>query len=83
MPDPLQHLMELDSRHNELLDRLEALDREVTQVLAEWSQARPLMTVSGDPQIRLVRADEPAQNENAPLDPVTTLIVERVIDKAA
>lgn len=91
--DPLQRLLELDARHNELLDRLEALDREVTIVLAEWTTSRPLITVSGDPNIRLVRDDEmvtgaigtpetvPLDREDKPFDPATTLIVERVITR--
>lgn len=78
--DPLQRLVELDTRHNELLDRLEALDRDVTLVLTEWTAARPLITVSGDPNIRLVRDNEPAVTSDAtPFDATTTLIVERAI----
>ncbi|MGL4942589.1 MAG: hypothetical protein ACRC46_05295 [Thermoguttaceae bacterium] len=78
--DPLQRLIELDTRHNELLDRLEALDREVADVLSEWTSSRPLITVSGDPNVRLVRDGElAATNDATPFDAATTLIVERAV----
>lgn len=42
MNDPKQKLMELDSRHNELLDRLAELDREIIEVLGEWTRIEGL-----------------------------------------
>lgn len=36
MKDELQKLLELDARHDELLDRLEELDQKVLGVLDEW-----------------------------------------------
>lgn len=39
MKNELQKLMELDARHNELLERLEELDIKVLGVLNEWSQS--------------------------------------------
>lgn len=41
MNDPKLKLMELDVKHNELLSRLEDLDREISQVLTEWACIEP------------------------------------------
>jgi len=52
--DQLAKLMELDARHDDLLERLEALDREVRKVLAECHPAeaapqasQPASTLAG------------------------------------
>ena len=48
----LDSLLELDNRHDELLRRLEELDKQVEMVLAEWlaSRAGPAMTAHNDVQ---------------------------------
>ena len=46
MVNPMIRLMELDARHNELLDRLSELDREVEGVLNDWTATKGLI---GDP----------------------------------
>jgi len=38
MGDPTLRLLELDERHNELLDRLSELDQRVAGVLEEWTR---------------------------------------------
>jgi hypothetical protein len=40
MSDPTIRLLELDSRHAELLERLAALDRQVKEILTDWMQTR-------------------------------------------
>ena len=40
MGDPMLRLLELDERHNELLNRLSELDRQVVVVLEEWTRAK-------------------------------------------
>jgi uncharacterized protein YukE len=39
-PSSLDTLMELESRHDELLDQLANLDQEVEQVLRQWQGGR-------------------------------------------
>jgi len=48
MNDPMQKLQELDARHNELLDKLDLLDRDISRVLQEWTQ---LQTEFAEPVI--------------------------------
>ena len=43
MPDPassLDALLDLEARHEDLLDRLDALDQKVEQVLRQWQGGR-------------------------------------------
>jgi len=43
MPEPassLDTLLDLETRHDELLDQLADLDREVAQVLRQWQNGR-------------------------------------------
>jgi hypothetical protein len=49
-----QTLLELDARHDQLLDQLDELDKQVGCVLAEWTANRgasevPLPAASGPP----------------------------------
>jgi len=44
MNDPMQKLQELDARHNELLDKLDILDRDISRVLQEWTQLQGELT---------------------------------------
>ncbi|NUQ65865.1 MAG: hypothetical protein HUU20_25670 [Pirellulales bacterium] len=46
-----QTLLELDARHDELLERLDELDREVARVLADWTNTRP--PADSSPQVPL------------------------------
>lgn len=39
-PHPLDILVDLEARHDDLLRRLEELDKRVEKVLAEWQPAR-------------------------------------------
>ena len=43
MGDPTLRLLELDERHNKLLDRLSELDQQVVIVLDEWTRAKELV----------------------------------------
>jgi hypothetical protein len=38
MNESLQKILEIDLRHNELLDRLDDLDSKILAVLEEWSK---------------------------------------------
>lgn len=40
MKEPILKLLELDRRHNELLDRIAVLDQEVDAVLSEWTSLK-------------------------------------------
>ena len=42
MGNPTLRLLELDEQHNELLNRLSELDRQVVVVLEEWAQVKEL-----------------------------------------
>ncbi len=53
MSNPALRLLELDERHNELLDRLTELDRQVVVVLEEWTRSK-----------EIERAEEKKPNED-------------------
>lgn len=40
MSDPTIRLLELDQRHNELLDRLDELNEQINLVLEDWSKIK-------------------------------------------
>ena len=40
MNEPLQTILEIDARHNELLDRLADLDAKILSVLDEWTNLK-------------------------------------------
>ena len=40
MNEPLQTILEIDARHNELLDRLAELDAKILSVLDEWTNLK-------------------------------------------
>ncbi|MDR2763333.1 MAG: hypothetical protein LBB88_12075 [Planctomycetaceae bacterium] len=40
MVDPTIRLLELDSRHSELLERLSTLDKQVQEILSDWTQSK-------------------------------------------
>lgn len=40
MADPTNRLLELDERHNELLEQLAVLDRHVSSILDDWTRTR-------------------------------------------
>jgi hypothetical protein len=44
--EQLQTLLELEARHDELLDQLDDLDRRVTGVLAQYQASRPSESVA-------------------------------------
>ncbi|MDR0705197.1 MAG: hypothetical protein LBF88_09430 [Planctomycetaceae bacterium] len=40
MGDPINRLLELDTRHGELLDRLTELDLQIKEVLDDWTKSK-------------------------------------------
>jgi hypothetical protein len=42
MGDPIARLLELDTRHGELLDRLAELDQQISMVLTDWTNSKEL-----------------------------------------
>lgn len=40
MGDPAVRLLDLDTRHGELLDRLAVLDQQVNEVLGDWTRTK-------------------------------------------
>lgn len=40
MNESLQKLLEIDARHNELLDRLKELDEKILSVLDDWTGSK-------------------------------------------
>ncbi|MDR2170260.1 MAG: hypothetical protein LBP59_08975 [Planctomycetaceae bacterium] len=40
MVDPTLRLLELDARHTELLERLSTLDKQVQEILSDWTQTK-------------------------------------------
>jgi tetrahydromethanopterin S-methyltransferase subunit G len=46
----LETLLDLDRRHDELLERLDELDRRVEKVLAEWLAGRQPIMASATPK---------------------------------
>jgi hypothetical protein len=40
MGDPINRLLELDTRHGELLDRLAELDQQIKEVLDDWTKSK-------------------------------------------
>jgi len=48
MVDPIFRLLELDERHNELLEQLAELDRRINGVLGEWGTMRNNETKEAD-----------------------------------
>jgi hypothetical protein len=49
----MERLLEIDAKHNDLLERLEALDRRVEQVLGEWVQENKGKTTTGEGSARV------------------------------
>ncbi len=47
MNESLQKILEIDSRHNDLLDRLDDLDAKILSVLEEWTNRIPAEPVAG------------------------------------
>ncbi|MDR0609079.1 MAG: hypothetical protein LBG58_03130 [Planctomycetaceae bacterium] len=40
MGNPINRLLELDTRHGELLDRLAELDQQIKEVLDDWTKTK-------------------------------------------
>jgi hypothetical protein len=60
MGDPINRLLELDSRHGELLDRLAELDLQIKEVLDDWTKSKevfpaeqPIEVLEMEPRIFL------------------------------
>jgi len=52
MNESLQKILEIDLRHNELLDRLDDLDAKIQSVLEEWSKGNPIDQATGQSEPR-------------------------------
>mgnify|MGYP000238803785 CR=1 FL=1 len=49
-PEHLQTILDLESRHDQLLDLLADLEKRVARVLAECQSARPAASLGSSPQ---------------------------------
>jgi hypothetical protein len=62
----MERLMELDAKHNDLLDRLNELDRRVEKVLNEWTQNRTETTGVPDSLGPTLSLQEESPREETP-----------------
>jgi hypothetical protein len=59
MGDPMTRLLELDTRHGELLDRLAELDQLINEVLDDWAKSKELFPTEQPKQPKEKREIEP------------------------
>ena len=66
MGDPTARLLDLDTRHCELLDRLAELDQQVNDVLNEWTRSKELFLEEQEKRNRLANMEAVTISSTAP-----------------